>query len=145
MILSTINASTPLGTSSPNGLKGTISFTMSTDKAPPAGYGVNLDGKLDDNSDLGYAMVFGFTVPAGKRVDLNNSGAEKDTSDVLAWIKVSVVDDPTVKSASTEYWEFWYNLDDVNSDDWNTLVQLFTSDGNIYTYRFTKKRTGDDI
>lgn len=145
MALSTIQGQTPLGTTKPGNLKASIQTNLTTDKAAPLGYAVTLEGKLDNSNPGMYGMVFGYTVPAGKAVNVGQSGSLKTKgSSQYDYMKVSVVDDAKQAQASTEYWEVWFKEADVNSDGWSTEVQLLIGTTS-YTYVLTKKRTGDGL
>ncbi|MCB9184198.1 MAG: hypothetical protein H6591_09785 [Flavobacteriales bacterium] len=145
MALSTIQGQTPLGTTKPGNLKASIPTELTTDKASPLGYGVTLEGKLDNSNPGMYGMVFGYTVPAGKSVNVGQSGSLKTKgSSQYDYMKVAVMDNAKQAQASTEYWEVWFKESDVLADGWSTEVVLMIGT-TTYTYVLTKKRTGDGL
>lgn len=142
MALSTIQGQTPLGTNKPGNLKSTIAIDIAAAKGAPAGYAVTVAGKLDNSNPGMYGMVFGYTVPAGMKVDPSHSGSLKSSgSSNYDYMKVVAIADSKAP-ASTEYWEVWFAEADVNSDGWSTEVVLYIGSSQ-YTYVLTKKRTGD--
>lgn len=144
MALSTITGQTPLGTTKPGNLKGTIAINIDSSKGAPAGYAVSLVGKLDNSNPGMYGMVFGYTVPAGMKVDPSQSGSlQTPGSGKFDYMKVAVVSDAKA-GGSTEYWEVWFAEADVNSDGWSTEV-TFVIGSSSYSYVFSKKRTGDGL
>ncbi|MEZ4758039.1 MAG: hypothetical protein R2817_14520 [Flavobacteriales bacterium] len=145
MAYTTIQGQTPLGTNKPGNLKGTIGVDLMAAAGAPNGIGVSVVGMLTNGNPGMYGMVFGYSTPAGMKVDPNQSGSLMSKgSSHYDMMKVVVVRDATVKSASTEYWEVWFLETDVNKDDWSTEVSMIV-DGNTNTYVLTKKRTGGEL
>ena len=144
MSLAVIQAQTSLGTTAPSDLTGTIGVDITPPGNVPAGYSISLVGKLSNSSPGGYGMVFGYTVPGGKKVDPAATGSLKGDNDTFDHMKVAVGDDANPRVPNTQYWEVWFTEDAVNSNDWSTRVDLSLG-GSTFTYTLTKKRTGDEL
>ncbi|MCB0769839.1 MAG: hypothetical protein KDC00_05475 [Flavobacteriales bacterium] len=124
-------------------MKAAIGTDLMAAAGAPKGIGVSVAGMLTNSNPGMYGMVLGFSTPAGKRVDPNQSGSWKSKgSSNYDMMRVVVVDDASVKLANTEYWEVWYTQGDVDSDKWSTEVSMFV-DSSEYSFVFTKKSTGD--
>lgn len=145
MAYTTIQGQTPLGTNKPGNLKSTIGVDLMAPVGAPDGIGVSVVGMLANGNPGMYGMVFGYSTPAGMRVDPKQSGSlPSKGSTHYDMMKVVVVKDAAVKTANTEYWEVWFLETDVNSDGWSTEVSMYV-DGNTNTYVLTKKRTGGEL
>ncbi len=145
MAYTTIQGQTPLGTNKPSNLKGTIGVNLMAAAGAPNGIDVSVAGMLPNGNPGMYGMVFGYSTPAGMRVDTKQSGSlPAKGSTHYDMMKVVVVKDASVKAANTEYWEVWFLETDVNSDGWSTEVSMVV-DGNTNTYVLTKKSTGDEL
>ena len=132
-----------MATGKPSNLKATIGIDIGSLNALPLGYAVEVVGMLTNSNPGVYGMVFGFTTPAGTKVNVKGSGSLiKPGSSNYDMMLVKTESDGSVKASTTEYWEVWYKQSDVDSNGWSTEVD-FVVGTDTYVYTLTKKRTGD--
>lgn len=145
MALSSIQGQTDLGSRAPSNLIGAIPIEIDPPEGVPAGFGVSVVGRNENVEEGTYAIVFGYSVPAGKVISTDGTGSMRSSGEgPFDYMKVTVADDASQRGTSTVYWEVWFTQTAAEGNDWSTQVQFSTS-GGTWTYSLSKRRTGGEL